>query len=63
MAISVSLSLQFNLFTQLPFVFRFPTGMFVGTLVLCILVAIAGSLLPLRRFLQLEIAPVAKGRA
>lgn len=63
MAISVSLSLQFNLFTQLPFVFRFPTGMFVGTLVLCVVVAVAGSLLPLRRFLQLEIAPVAKGRA
>jgi ABC-type antimicrobial peptide transport system permease subunit len=62
MAISISLTLQFNLFTQLPFIFRFPTAIFVGTLLMCALVAVLGSLLPLRRFLQAEIAPVAKGR-
>lgn len=62
MAISISLTLQFNLFTQLPFVFRFPTGLFVSTFVACMLVAVAGSLLPLRRFLSAAIAPVAKGR-
>jgi len=62
MAISISLTLQFNLFTQLPFVFRMPTVIFVGSLVACVLVALAGSLLPLRRYLLAEIAPVAKGR-
>jgi len=61
-AVSITLTLQFNLFTQMPFVFVFPGTLFGTTLGLTALAAVAASLLPARGLLLLPIANVLKGR-
>lgn len=60
--ISVSLTLQFNLFTEMPFHFEWPTVLFIITGVMCFGVAILSSLLPARNLLAIEISNVLKGR-
>jgi len=53
---------QFNLFTEMPFVFRFPTTLFLLTLLGSILLAVVASCLPARRLARIAIAGVLKGR-
>ena len=62
MALSVSLSLQLGLFLELPFVLRFPVGVFVFMLIACTILAVLASALPARRLSKLQIASVLKGR-
>jgi len=56
MLVSVTLTLQFNLFTQLPFTFDFPYALFSSVLVMSILVAIAGSYFPALSIKRKDIA-------
>jgi len=44
--ISISLTVQFDLFTELPFWFQFPYWLFSGVVVMSIIVAILGSYFP-----------------
>ena len=62
LCVSVSLTLQFNLFTEMPFNLAFPLPLFVFTLVMSIAVAVVSSLLPARRLVLLEIAHVLQGK-
>jgi len=54
--VSVTLTLQFNLFTQLPFTFDFPYILFSSVLIMSILVAIAGSYFPALTIKRKDIA-------
>jgi ABC-type antimicrobial peptide transport system permease subunit len=56
--ISVSLTLQFNVFTELPFRLSFPVGQFVGCLSMSIVVAIVGSRLPAQNFARKTISDI-----
>lgn len=60
--VAITLTLQFNLFTELPFVFRFPTSLFLLTLLGCVLLSFVSSYLPARRLARIPIAGVVKGR-
>jgi len=61
-AVAVTLTLQFNLFTEQPFQLRFPWQLFGFTLLGCILLAVVASCLPARAITRLPIAGVLKGR-
>jgi len=54
--ISASLTLQFNLFTQMPFRMTFPIGLFFSLMGMSTGVAILGSYLPAREFLKTPIS-------
>jgi len=56
MLVSVTLTLQFNLFTELAFTFDFPYALFFSVLIMSLLVAIGGSYLPARMLRQKDIA-------
>lgn len=58
LAIAATLTLQFNLFTELPFHMEFPTGLFLTMLAMAIAVATIGSGLPAYRFLNKTISSV-----
>ena len=60
--VSISLTLQFNLFIEMPFVLEFPLPLFLFTFVMSVVVAIVSSLLPARRLVMLEIAHVLQGK-
>ena len=62
MAVAVSLTLQFGLFTEMPFQFTFPTALFMFTLGASILLALGSSWGPTRTLSKLHIAAVLKGR-
>lgn len=61
--VASTLTLQFNLFTEMPFEFNFPTGLFVLTLLGSIVLAVVASFFPARAIARLDIAGVLKGRA
>lgn len=44
--VAVTLTLQFNLFSELPFTFAFPYALFFSVLGMAVLVAIFGSYIP-----------------
>jgi hypothetical protein len=62
MLISITLTLQFNLFTEQPFVFIFPTSLFVLTFVLLVTVAVVSAYYPALRIARVRIAQVLKGK-
>eukprot|EP00698_Gefionella_okellyi_P021274 TRINITY_DN6854_c0_g1_i1.p1 TRINITY_DN6854_c0_g1~~TRINITY_DN6854_c0_g1_i1.p1 ORF type:complete len:1082 (+),score=291.51 TRINITY_DN6854_c0_g1_i1:95-3340(+) len=61
MCISITLTLQFNLFTESPFQFAFPTALFVAVVVMSIAVALIGSYIPAQAVTKREIALVIRG--
>ena len=56
--IAATLTLQFNLFTELPFHMAFPTTLFASMLLMAFVVAVAGSALPAYGFLKKTISAV-----
>jgi ABC-type antimicrobial peptide transport system permease subunit len=56
--ISISLTLQFNLFTEMPFQFRFPYLLFFSMSGMAALVAVLGSALPVISFLRKSISNI-----
>ena len=62
MLISITLTLQFNLFTEQPFEFIFPTSLFVLTFVLLVVVAVVSAYYPAMRIARVRIAQVLKGK-
>jgi len=56
--IAATLTLQFNLFTELPFTMRFPGGLFATMVCMAVGVAIVGSALPARLLLKKSISAV-----
>ena len=60
--ISISLTMQFNLFTEMPFSLEFPLPLFVFVCITSIAVAVVSSLLPARHLVKLEIAHVLQGK-
>ena len=61
MLVSITLTLQFNLFTEQPFQFIFPYALFFGTLVMLVLVSILSSYYPALNIAQVVIAQTLKG--
>jgi ABC-type antimicrobial peptide transport system permease subunit len=62
MAQALTLTLQFNLFTELPFTFDFPYPLFIVVVVMSVAVAVLGSYLPALKFKRKRIASVLKGQ-
>ncbi|KAI9168390.1 hypothetical protein H9P43_007762 [Blastocladiella emersonii ATCC 22665] len=58
---AVTLTLQFNLFTEMPFSFNFPTGLYTTVVVLALVVSVAGSWAPAREYAKKKIAIALKG--
>ena len=58
---AMTLTLQFNLFTELPFQMDFPYQLFLVVVVLSFTVAIVGSLYPAKKISKKRIATVLKG--
>jgi ABC-type antimicrobial peptide transport system permease subunit len=56
--IASSLTLQFNLFTEMPFKLSFPYALFFSMISMALVVAVAGSALPARKFLKRTISDV-----
>lgn len=56
--ISITLILQFNLFTEMPFVMSFPTTMFLSMISLSIVVAVLGAGVPAYQFSRKTISDV-----
>lgn len=61
LVISTTLTLQFNLFTEMAFSFVFPVVLFVFTFVACVLVAVISSFLPALGLSKFRISNVLKG--
>lgn len=59
--IAITLTLQSNLFTEMPFKFSFPYALFFSVLAMSIGVTVLGSWLPARTFQRRPIAGVLKG--
>ena len=57
---AIVLSLQSALFTNLPFYFSFPTGLFFLVVCVAILVAVIGSYFPLQKLRHQHIAETLK---
>ena len=62
-AVASTLTLQFNLFTEMPFMLQFPTALFTSMLLLCIIVGIVASSRPATNLLKSNIARILVGRA
>lgn len=60
--VSITLTLQLDLFTELPFWFEFPSVLFFGVLLMSVGVAVAGSYFPASRFKGKAISAVLKGQ-
>eukprot|EP00760_Papus_ankaliazontas_P012547 PhM_4_TR15359/c0_g1_i1/m.42023 len=58
--VAVTLTLQFLMFTELPFVMVFPTGLVMSMFGLCIVSAVVGSAIPTRQLLKRQVAQVLK---
>jgi len=59
---ATTLTLQFNLFTELPFSFQFPYPLFIVVLIMSFVVSVLGSYWPARAFKQKPIAIALKGK-
>ncbi len=59
--VSITLTLQFNLFLELPFVLLFPLSLFLIVLFLSFAVAVIGAYLPAKQFSDRDIATVLRG--
>jgi ABC-type antimicrobial peptide transport system permease subunit len=60
--VSITLTLQFNLFTEFPFKFAFPYTLFFVVLAMSLLVAVLGSYLPARLLGKRNIAVALKNK-
>uniref|UniRef100_A0A6U6A8Q8 ABC3 transporter permease C-terminal domain-containing protein n=1 Tax=Guillardia theta TaxID=55529 RepID=A0A6U6A8Q8_GUITH len=60
LVVSSTLTLQQNLFTEMPFLLIFPYWLFISVIVLSLLVAAFGALLPVRKMLRCSISEVLK---
>ena len=56
MLVAITLTLQFNPFSEMAFTFAFPYLLFFSVLVMSLLVAVAGSYLPARTLQKKDIA-------
>lgn len=59
--IAITLTLQFNLFTEMPFAFDFPYILFGSVLAMSLFVAVLGSYVPARSLRSKQIASALKG--
>eukprot|EP01006_Ploeotia_vitrea_P006656 TRINITY_DN14289_c0_g1_i1.p1 TRINITY_DN14289_c0_g1~~TRINITY_DN14289_c0_g1_i1.p1 ORF type:complete len:1295 (-),score=88.49 TRINITY_DN14289_c0_g1_i1:31-3585(-) len=62
LTIAITLQMQFNLFFELPLKFDFPFPLFISTLLLALLAAVAGSYYPARHLKRKAISGVLKGQ-
>ena len=62
LVIAASLTAQFNLFTEMPFVMVFPHSLFWTLVVLSVLISIVGSAWPAYSFLRYSISNVLRGQ-
>ena len=60
-AIAISLTLQFNLFTEMPFAFDFPYALFASMVVMALACAAGGSWWPATRLLRKSISDTIRG--
>ncbi|KAJ3372407.1 hypothetical protein GGF31_001848 [Allomyces arbusculus] len=58
---AVTVTLQFNLFTEMPMVLAFPSGLYAFVVVFSVVVAVAGSWYPASQYRQKKIAMALKG--
>ncbi|KAL7747024.1 hypothetical protein RI367_007637 [Sorochytrium milnesiophthora] len=58
---AITLTLQFNLFTEMPFTFRFPVPLFSSVVAMSLVVAVIGSFLPANEIRKKQIALALKG--
>ncbi|KNE69101.1 hypothetical protein AMAG_13965 [Allomyces macrogynus ATCC 38327] len=58
---AVTVTLQFNLFTEMPMTLAFPSGLFVFVVVFSVVVAVVGSWYPASQYRQKKIAMALKG--
>ncbi|KNE73088.1 hypothetical protein AMAG_17243 [Allomyces macrogynus ATCC 38327] len=58
---AVTVTLQFNLFTEMPMTLAFPSGLYTFVVVFSIVVAVAGSWYPASQYRQKKIAMALKG--
>jgi ABC-type antimicrobial peptide transport system permease subunit len=61
LSIAITLTLQFNLFTEMPFRFQFPYLLFASLILMSLAVAIGGSYLASSDIKKKQIAQVLKG--
>lgn len=61
MLTSITLTLQFNLFTELPFQFTMPATLFTLLIIASVVVSLAGSYFPAQEYAKKRIASVLKG--
>jgi ABC-type antimicrobial peptide transport system permease subunit len=54
--VATTLTLQFNLFTELPFVFDFPYALFFSVIAMSLVVAVLGSFIPSQALRQKPVA-------
>ena len=59
--IAVTLTLQFDLFSEMPFHFDFPYGLFIFVVIMSAVIAVLGSFLPANEIRKKQIANVLKG--
>ncbi len=59
--IAITITLQFLMFTELPFKFLFPTNIFITTFALGLFTSLAGSYLAIKRFRDKSISTIIKG--
>eukprot|EP00698_Gefionella_okellyi_P021275 TRINITY_DN6854_c0_g1_i3.p1 TRINITY_DN6854_c0_g1~~TRINITY_DN6854_c0_g1_i3.p1 ORF type:complete len:1058 (+),score=247.33 TRINITY_DN6854_c0_g1_i3:1039-4212(+) len=60
-SVAITLTLQYNLFTELPFVFAFPLELFVAVVGMSLAVAVLGSYLPAKAVTKRAVALVLRG--
>jgi ABC-type antimicrobial peptide transport system permease subunit len=59
--IALTLTLQFNLFLEMPFTFDFPYYLYATLIIMSVIVAFVGSYVPAKSLKEKEIALVLKG--
>jgi ABC-type lipoprotein release transport system permease subunit len=58
---AIALTLQFNIFTEMPFAFTFPTGLYMMITISSTMIALAGAYFPAMSYCNLKIAIALKG--
>ena len=62
MLVAMTLTLQADLFTELPFEMKFPYFVFFSTVIMSIIVAVLGSYLPAKQLAKKKIAQALKNK-
>ncbi|KAI9220627.1 hypothetical protein BC828DRAFT_383053 [Blastocladiella britannica] len=58
---AITLTMQFNLFTEMPFTFSFPTGIYLTVVLSALIISVTGSWVPATGFARKKIAMALKG--